>query len=69
MEATMINEDEIIFTKDPEVTKPEPQTYNIDFLLKQLEDIQAQKESQVAAILEAREKEQADIRLILSHCK
>ena len=60
--AEKIDANTIRFTKITEIK--ETNNYDVDFLLKQLEDIQEQKIN----FVNARNKEQADIMQILSHC-
>lgn len=60
--ARMIDENSIEITRIPKV-EPTVTTYDVDFLLKQLEDIETAKLAALATF----EAQQAEVRLLLSH--
>jgi hypothetical protein len=60
--ARMIDDDTIEITRTPKV-EPTVNTYNVDFLLNQLEAIETAKLNAMADF----EKQQAEVRLLLSH--
>jgi hypothetical protein len=61
-QARMIDDNTIEITRTPKV-EPTVNTYDVDFLLSQLEAIETAKLSALADF----EKQQAEVRLLLSH--